>query len=116
MFQVKAGKSIGSPTATASAPLSLWCQAVLKSHPEPIKLRNATFTSAKQTTYQAEIMSDGVTANLTEVRIPVTDAGKWKCDITTVDGKQAVGFIDVFCKSSFYFCYSHIRFKYANFQ
>jgi hypothetical protein len=94
----KAGKSIGMPFATS--PLSLWCQAVHKSHPTPLKLRNATFSTGA-TTYMADIMDDGVTANFTAKDVPLAEAGKWKCVLSTSEG-QATGFIDVYLRPIVY--------------
>lgn len=42
-------------------------------------------------------MDDGVTANFTESNVPLAEAGKWKCVLSTSEG-QATGFIDVYCK------------------
>jgi hypothetical protein len=94
----KAGKSIGMPQAIS--PLSLWCQAVHKNQPTPLKLQNATFSTGS-TTYIAEIMDDGVTANFTQNDVPLAEAGKWKCVLSTKEG-QATGFIDVYLRPIVY--------------
>uniref|UniRef100_A0AC34FCY0 Ig-like domain-containing protein n=1 Tax=Panagrolaimus sp. ES5 TaxID=591445 RepID=A0AC34FCY0_9BILA len=46
-------------------------------------------------------MDDGVTANFTESNVPLAEAGKWKCVLSTSEG-QATGFIDVYLRPIVY--------------
>uniref|UniRef100_A0A7E4UQ12 Ig-like domain-containing protein n=1 Tax=Panagrellus redivivus TaxID=6233 RepID=A0A7E4UQ12_PANRE len=96
VIQVKSGKSIGQSVLQSIEPLILWCQAVNTTTHTPFKINSATF-NAPHHSHEAKISIDGLTANLTLEKVPVTDAGKWNCILATDQG-NATGYIDVFLR------------------